>query len=253
MPLPPGAYIAEEVAPWIDASGKIVPATGGAAVGQPPSWRLHHGWGVEAAAAAAAAAVVVELLRVERSCMTYSPRPRRPRRNPLSCSRGENTRSPRSRITRTDPPTRTHASSKRRQRLTRPRCLRATRMPSRCLSTPAQRHGLDEGKLPLISRSTKTGWVEVTRHGGWVPDKTTTSIYRTATGTTMVIQDTRAAGRAHLANHCLPGRKAAWTLRRRSTFDPAPSLTDWLRGLFKVPAGLPELPLGSGGGMMRPY
>ena len=35
MPLGPGVYIAEEVLPWIDASGKLVPATGGRAVGTP--------------------------------------------------------------------------------------------------------------------------------------------------------------------------------------------------------------------------
>ena len=35
MPLGPGAYIAEEVLPWIDASGNIVPATGGRAIGTP--------------------------------------------------------------------------------------------------------------------------------------------------------------------------------------------------------------------------
>jgi Phage tail lysozyme len=35
MPLGPGAYIAEEIYPWVDSSGKIVPATGGKAIGQP--------------------------------------------------------------------------------------------------------------------------------------------------------------------------------------------------------------------------
>lgn len=35
MPLGPGAYIAEEVLPWVDSSGNIVPATGGRAVGTP--------------------------------------------------------------------------------------------------------------------------------------------------------------------------------------------------------------------------
>jgi hypothetical protein len=110
-------------------------------------------------------------------------------------------------------------------------------------------HGINEGKLPLISRSTKTSWVG-SRHGGGASEKTTTSVYVTAAGAIMAVQDHTLRGKTW-QTMSYPVAKLHTPPQR------SPDLTgfapDYLKGWLNTPAGVGELPMGSGGGMLRPY
>jgi hypothetical protein len=75
MALPSGAYIAEEVAPWIDESGNIVPATGGPSIGMPQTTGGGTTGGTGGSAGTPGSTVTAQLHKVQPKPTQTPPRP----------------------------------------------------------------------------------------------------------------------------------------------------------------------------------